>query len=41
MPDVVLNERRIVLDEVSRQRGLVMDAISVEEQRAVAPSRRR
>jgi hypothetical protein len=36
LPDVVLNERRIVLDEVSRQRGLVMDAISVEEQRAVA-----
>lgn len=36
MPDVVLNERRIVLDEVSRQRGLVMEALTIEEQRAVA-----
>ena len=33
---LVLSERRIVLDEVSRQRGLVMDAISVEAERAVA-----
>ena len=32
---VVLNERRIVLDEMSRQRTLVMDAISVERERAV------
>ena len=36
MPEVVLSERRIVLEEVSRQRGLVMAAISVEEERAVA-----
>ena len=32
---LVLNERRIVLDEMSRQRALVMDAISVERERAV------
>ena len=32
---LVLNERRIVLDEISRQRALVMDAISVERERAV------
>jgi hypothetical protein len=32
---LVLNERRIVLDEVSRQRALVMEAISVERERAV------
>ena len=31
----MLNERRIVLDEVSRQRALVMDAISVERERAI------
>ena len=35
LPVVVLNERRIVLDEVSRQRALVMDAISVERERAI------
>jgi hypothetical protein len=33
---LVLNERRIVLDEVSRQRALVMEAISVERQQAVS-----
>ena len=32
---LVLDERRIVLDEVSRQRALVMEAISVERERAV------
>jgi hypothetical protein len=32
---LVLNERRTVLDEMSRQRALVMDAISVERERAV------
>ena len=32
---LVLNERRIVLDEMSRQRALVMEAISVERERAV------
>ena len=35
IPPLVLNERRIVLDEVSRQRALVMEAISVERERAV------
>ena len=33
---LVLNERRAVLEEVSRQRALVMDAISVEREQAVA-----
>jgi hypothetical protein len=32
---LVLSERRIVLDEISRQRALVMGAISVERERAV------
>jgi hypothetical protein len=32
---LALNERRIVLEEISRQRALVMDAISVEQERAV------
>jgi hypothetical protein len=32
---LVLNERRIVLDEMSRQRALVMEAISVERERAI------
>ena len=32
---LVPNERRIVLDELSRQRNLVMDAVSVERERAV------
>jgi hypothetical protein len=36
MPPLVLNERRIVLDEMSRQRTLVMDAISVEREMAIA-----
>ncbi len=35
MPPLAQNERRIVLDEVSRQRALVMAAISVERERAV------
>ena len=30
-----MNERRIVLDEMNRQRALVMEAISVERERAV------
>jgi hypothetical protein len=38
LPSLVLNERRIVLDEVSRQRALVMAAISVERERAVDAS---
>jgi hypothetical protein len=33
---LMLNERRIVLDELSRQRALVMGAISVEREQAVA-----
>jgi hypothetical protein len=32
---LVLSERRIVLDEIGRQRALVMDAVSVERERAV------
>jgi hypothetical protein len=32
---LIPNERRIVLDELSRQRNLVMDAVSVERERAV------
>ena len=32
---LVLSERRIVLDEMSRQRALVMEAISVEREQAV------
>ena len=32
---LVLNERRAVLDEMSRQRALVMEAISVERERVV------
>jgi hypothetical protein len=35
MSSLALNERRIVLDEMSRQRALVMDAISIERERAV------
>ena len=34
---LVLSERRIVLDEISRQRALVMEALSVERERAAAP----
>jgi hypothetical protein len=33
---LVPNEREIVLDEMSRQRALVMEAVSVERERAVA-----
>jgi hypothetical protein len=33
---LVLSERPIILDELSRQRSLVMDAISVERERAIA-----
>ena len=33
---LVLNERRIVLDEMNRQRALVMEAISVEREQAVS-----
>ncbi len=32
---LVLSERRVVLDEMSRQRALVMEAISVEREQAV------
>jgi hypothetical protein len=32
---LVLSERRIFLDEIGRQRALVMDAVSVERERAV------
>ena len=32
---LVMSERRIVLDEVSRQRALVMDAIDIERQQAI------
>ncbi len=35
MLPLVLNERRIVLEEISRQRALVMEAVSVEQERAV------
>jgi hypothetical protein len=35
IPPLTLNERRIILDEISRQRALVMDAVSVERERAV------
>ena len=36
LPKLILSERRIVLDEMSRQRALVMDAISVEREQVVA-----
>ena len=36
MLPLALSERRIVLDEISRQRALVMEAISVERERAVS-----
>jgi len=36
IPTLVLNERRIVLDEMSRQRALVMEAVSVEREQAVS-----
>ena len=32
---VVVNERQIVLDEISRQRALVMEALSIERERAI------
>jgi hypothetical protein len=35
VPPRVTDERRIVLDELNRQRGLVMDAVSVERERGV------
>ena len=35
MLPLALNERRIVLEEISRQRALVMEAVSVEQERAV------
>jgi hypothetical protein len=35
MSPLVLSERRIILDEMSRQRALVMEAISVEREQAV------
>src|SRR5678815_685832 len=33
---LVLNERRIVLDELNRQRALVMSAVSLEREQAIA-----
>jgi hypothetical protein len=36
IPPLVEKERRIVLDETSRQRALVMEALSVEREQAVA-----
>ncbi len=35
MSPLMLSERRIVLEEISRQRALVMDALSVERERAI------
>jgi hypothetical protein len=37
LPAIFLNERRIVLDEMNRQRALVMEAVSLERARAVGP----
>ena len=37
LPSILLNERRIVLDEMNRQRALVMEAVSLERARAVGP----
>ena len=37
LPPILLNERRIVLDEMNRQRALVMEAVSLERARAVGP----
>jgi hypothetical protein len=34
---LVLNERRIVLDEMSRQRALVMEGLAVEREQAIDP----
>jgi hypothetical protein len=35
IPPLVLSERRIVLDEMSHQRALVMQAVSVEREQAI------
>jgi hypothetical protein len=35
MPEVALSERRIMLEEMNRQRALVMEAISIEREQAV------
>jgi len=35
MMPLALNERRIVLEEISRQRALVMEAVSIEQERAI------
>jgi hypothetical protein len=35
VPSLVLNERRVILEEVNRQRALVMEALSVERELAV------
>jgi hypothetical protein len=37
LPAILLEERRIVLDEINRQRALVMEAVSVERARAIEP----
>lgn len=37
LPSILLNERRIVLDEMNHQRALVMEAVSLERARAVGP----
>jgi hypothetical protein len=35
IPRLILNERQVVLDEMNRQRALVMNAISVEREQAI------
>jgi len=37
LPAILLNERRIVLEEMNRQRAMVMEAVSLERARAVDP----
>jgi hypothetical protein len=37
LPAILLNERRIVLDEMNRQRIMVMEAVSLERERMVGP----
>ena len=37
LPEILLDERRIVLEDVNRQRAMVMEAISLERARTVGP----
>ena len=37
LPAILLNERRIVLEEMNRQRVMVMEAVSLERARAIDP----